>query len=126
MSQKQRHCTISPSTIRVCDKHKKVRINSNTEIGVSRSNCRSVQMELSLPQEKVTGIQLQCKFLLNTMTVKDLAKLLKKLSSTIQAVLPVPHPTVHISTVSNESSIEDRSKFPGHHHNSEQGILPGS
>ena len=52
----------------------------------------SVEMTVSLPQEKVESISKRCQDILSVQEVpiKDLAKLLRTLSSTALAILPAP------------------------------------
>jgi len=61
----------------------------------------SITLSLALPRDKIKNVRKECQTLLDSLlvTVRQLAKLLGHLTSTIQAVFPGP---VHLRHLQNE------------------------
>ena len=65
----------------------------------------SVMLNISLPLDKVKSIRRECRKVLENpdITIRELARLLGKLSASIQAVFPAPIHYCYIQTVKNRS-----------------------
>ena len=89
-SSRRRHRNLSPSTFGICNKLKMSLMEPVQTIGYLGLVINSIQMTLSLTEEKVKGILQECKtiFSMKEITVLQLTPLVGLLSFTIQAVLP--------------------------------------
>ena len=87
---KQGHYDLPVTESRICYKLREISSLSNTGIIILRMIINSVDMTVFLPQEKAELISKRCKGILSMqeMSIKDLAKLLRTLSSTALAIIP--------------------------------------
>ena len=95
ISQRTQHATLTVSLLELLGfviNYKKSQLSPVKSIEFLGFLINSVTFQISLPKEKVKSIKRECSKVLEnqSITVRELARLLGKLSPTNQAVFPAP------------------------------------
>ena len=85
-----RNCDLPPAESRICTEFNEVSLEPSQKIKFFGMVIDSMKMEISLPQEKLVKLMSQCEQVAGSkeITIMDLTKLIGKLGSTGQAILP--------------------------------------
>ena len=85
--------------------YQKSHLNPTQSIEFLGFHINSIMLTISLPLDKVKGIRKECQKVLENpdITIRELARLLGKLSASIQAVFPAPLHYRHIQAVKKRS-----------------------